>query len=163
MTTQQLKDKYTELYDYMAMSNKTAYMKAFGHVMTEMFDWYATNKPEMAEEWVCRLDAIMWKNYLTPKEAETIVSKMEPAAPWSRDVWNKAMDSFGYDKEEKPYYNSCALWVTMNMIMSDHSQTLAKAMGVEPSDIELSVIHSLALDLLKDRDGTFSVRDYFSV
>ena len=58
------------LYKYMASSANPAYMKAFGNVMNEMMDWMVNNKSEAAEEWIEKLSAIKWHNYLTPSEAE---------------------------------------------------------------------------------------------
>ena len=113
----------------MADSGKKENMVAFGSVMNEMMDWFIANKPEMAQEWLERLDAIMWKNYLTPKEAQMIVSEMNPQAPWSREQWKSAMVQKGYPMEKEPCYNSCALWVTMDMIMSDSSETITKYIG----------------------------------
>ena len=161
MNTQELQQRYHHLYDEMKNSGKTENMRLFGGVMNEMMDYIIQKNPSDAEKWIDKLASIEWKNYLTPSEAEEIVSNMIPEAPWSREVWNKAMDSYGMEKMDKPYYNSCALWVTMNMIMSDHSQTLAKAMGVEPENIPVEVIYRLAVDLLRDKDGRFNVRTYF--
>ena len=165
MTSQELKEKYTELYDYMSASRKTENMKLFGHVMTEMMDWMISNKPEAAQEWIDTLGAIKWRNYLTPKEAENIVSEMIPKAPWTREQWSKAMDLNGLDKEEEPYFNSCALYATMSAVYTDHSQTLAKIVGQSIDEIPESdffqAIYFLALDKLKDRDGKFDVRKYF--
>ena len=129
MNAQELKSAYNDLYGYMANSKNPANMKAFGNVMTEMYMWYADNKPDAAMEWLEKLSAIKWKNYLTPKEAEKIVSEMEPKAPWTRDQWRQAMEQSGYPLEKEPCYNRCALWVTMNMIMSDSSSTLSKCSG----------------------------------
>lgn len=161
MNAQELKERYANLYDTMKYSGKTENMKLFGSVMNEMMDYIIQKNPSDAEKWIDKLASIEWKNYLTPSEAEEIVSDMIPEAPWSREVWNKAMDSYGLEKMDKPYYNSCALWVTMNMIMSDHSHTLSKAMGVEPENIPVEVMYSLAVDLLRDKDGRFNVRTYF--
>ena len=58
MTPQELKEKYYELYDYMAQSKDPKNMKAFGHVMNEMMEWLAANKPEAAQAWVEKLEAI---------------------------------------------------------------------------------------------------------
>ena len=113
-TSQELKDRYTGLYDYMAQSRDPKNMKAFGCVMTEMMDYLITNKPDVAEEMIDQLEAIKWKQYLTPKEAEKIVAGMDPAGPWKRDAWKNAMEGFGLPLEEQPYYNRCALWVEMN-------------------------------------------------
>lgn len=165
MTSQEMKEKYTMLYDYMSASRKTENMMLFGHVMTEMMDWMIANKPEAAQEWIDKLDAIKWRNYLTPREAEAIVSEMIPKAPWTRDQWNKAMDAAGLDKEEEMCYNPCALFVTMSAIYTDHSQTLSKIVGTPideiPEEELLEAIYYLALDKLKDKDKRYNVRKYF--
>lgn len=54
----------------------------------------------------------------------------------------------------------CALWVTMNMIMSDSSDTLADYV---PEDRIFNFVHDLAVDKLTDQDGVFSVRKYFGL
>ena len=93
----------------MANQHDVKYMRVFGNVHKEMMDWFIANKPELAQEWLDKLEAIRWHQYLTPKEAEKIVAGMDPAGPWSRDTWKKAMESFGLPLEDAPYYNSCAL------------------------------------------------------
>ena len=162
-----LKQKYRELYDYMATSKKTEYMKAFGKVMTEMFDWFATNRKEAAEEWLLKLEGIRWDNYLTPSEAEHIIDKMQPKAPWSREVWKNAMEEHGLTIEDKPHYNKCALWVEMSKQFSDSSDTIAKIMDIPknevPSDRMFKAVYHLALDMLKDADHVYNIRHYFKV
>ena len=160
MNAEELKQKYEALYKYMANSKDPKNMLAFGKVMTEMFNWYADNKPEVAAEWLDQLSVISWDNYLTEKEAEAIVSNMEPKAPWTREQWKQAMAQHSYELEEEPYYNRCALWVTMSMIYSDSIETLKRF--VNGGDM-FEMIHALALDKLKDKDGIFSVRNYFNV
>lgn len=123
---------------------------------------------DLAQEWIGKLESIKWCNYLTPKEAEKIVSEMVPRAPWSREVWKNAMQSLGLPMEEEPYYNSCALWTEMNKQYSDHAQTMAdkvwkKPLNTIPAEEIVPVIHALALDLLKDKDKVYCIRKYFSV
>ena len=166
MNTQELKKAYTDLYDYMANSKEQAYMKAFGKVMTEMFMWFADNRPDAAQEWLDKLSAIKWKNYLTQKEAQRIVDGMIPKAPWSRDVWKNAMLQFGLPTEEEPYYNSCALWVEMNKMYSDFGEEIAALLGkplVSTDNDIISAAYRMALKTLKDRDGVYSIRKYFDV
>lgn len=167
MNASELREKYTMLYDYMSTSKKTEYMMAFGKVMSEMMDDMIANSPSKAEEYIDKLCAIKWQNYLTQKEADKIVSSMNPKAPWSRDVWRNAMDSFGLEKEDSPCYNSCAMWVTMNMVYSDHAETLAKAMGKNLQDIPteqlVRTIYALSIDLLCDSDKNFNIRRYFGL
>jgi hypothetical protein len=93
---------------------------------------------------------------------------MMPKAPWTRDVWKNAMQSLGLPLEEEPYYNSCALWVVMNQVYTDHAQTIAdnilkKPLAEIPSDQLVPLIRALAIDLLKDKDKVYSVRSYFGL
>lgn len=168
MNTQEIQTAYMDLYDYMANSKNPANMKIFGKVMTKIFMWMSDYKPEMAQEMLDELEAVRWNNYLTPKEAEAVVSKMQPKAPWSREVWNGAMDRLGLKKEEEPCYNRCALWVAMNMVYTDHAETIArnilkKPLNEVPADQLVPGIRALALDLLCDKDGVFNIRSYFGL
>lgn len=153
------------LYEYMATSKNPSYMKAFGHVMNEMMEWFITNKAEYAQDWVEKLCSIKWNNYLTQKEAEAIIARMNPKAPWTREVWKTTLDGMGIVTEESPYYNSCALWVAMNMVYSDSANTIASIIGVPLPDVEtgelVRAVHGLALDKLRDVDGYFNIREYF--
>lgn len=167
MTQAEMKEKYAMIYEYMATSGKPEYMKTFGHAMSEMMEWFISNKPELAQEWLEKLCSIKWNNYLTQKEAEAIVAKMNPKAPWPRDVWKNVMDGMGIVTEEEPYYNSCALWAVMNMVYSDSSQTIARLMEAPLAEIPqqqlVRAVHAFALDKLIDADGVFSVRKYFGL
>ena len=151
-------EKYHGLYDYMAQSGKPENMKAFGVVMTAMMEDMAQSNPAKAEEYVNRLEAVKWNNYLTPTEADKIIAGMEPKAPWTREQWRAAMEQNGFEMEEWPCYNKCALYVTMNMIMSDSSTTLSKY--VDANDL-FKAVHDLAVDKLKDKDKMFNIRKYF--
>ena len=160
MNAQELKQEYESLYKFMANSNEPDNMKAFGNVMNEMMDWMIANKPEAASEWIDKLSAIKWKNYLTPKEADNIVAAMKPEAPWNKDQWKGAMEKFGYPMEEEPYYNRCALYTKMNSLMSDSSTTLSKYVDGENM---FAFVHDLAVDYLKDRDAKTNIREYFAL
>ena len=128
----------------MAASKDPANMKAFGRVMTEMFLWLADNKLDMAEEWLWKLSAIKWNQYLTKREAEKIVSDM-PCKPWTYDVWQQAMEKAEMPTESEPCYNSYALWVTMNAILCMSGDTISKYVG---SENVFSAIYDLAVDKL---------------
>lgn len=41
----EMKKKYNELYNIMAISNNPKYMHVFGDAMTEMFNWFVANNP----------------------------------------------------------------------------------------------------------------------
>lgn len=160
MTQEEMRQEFQSLYDMMALSDNVAYMHTFGSVHRKMMDWMIQNKPSEAEEFISQLEAIRWNNYLTPKEAEAIIAGMNPKAPWSREQWRNAMSEHELELEDEPHYNRCALYVVMSMIMSDSGETLSRY-AEEPDLFEL--VYSLALDKLKDKDGRFNVRKYFSV
>ncbi len=148
----------------MAQSQNPKNMKVFGNVMSEMMDVMIQKMPAEAEEMIDKLEAIKWKQYLTPKEAETIVAKMDPKAPWTRDAWKTAMESFDIPLEEQPVYNRCALWVEMNKIYSDFGDNIAEMLGktLAPNDKDIiSACYKLALKTLKDKDGVYNIRKYF--
>lgn len=166
MNTQELKDRYTGLYDYMAQSRDPKNMKAFGRVMTEMMDWLIANKPDVAEEMIDKLEAIKWQQYLTPKEAEKIVAGMDPKAPWSRDTWKSAMEGFGLPLEDAHYYNRCALWAEMNKMYSDFGDEIAGLLGkpLTPNDKDIiTACYKMALKTLRDKDGVYNIRSYFGL
>lgn len=76
------------------------------------------------------------------------------------------MVNLGLPTEEEPYYNDYALYVAMNQVISDHGCTVAKILGKESvkdidSDNLVKYGYSLALDLLKDKDGVYDIREYF--
>lgn len=167
MTPEQMKEKFNELYQLMSASNNVAFMHVFGNVHKEMMDWMIANKPELAQDMIEKLCSIKWKNYLTTKEAEKIVSSMNPKAPWPKDAWKQAMTDLGLVMEESPYYNSCALWVEMNKQYSDSAATIAAIKGVALADVPaeemVKATHMLALDMLKDADGKYNIRGHFGV
>ena len=164
MNQTELKERYDALYDYMAQSQDPKNMKAFGCVMNQMMDYLILNKPDVAEEMVDSLEAIKWRQYLTPKEAEKIVTSMDPKGPWSREVWKSTMESLGLPLEEPPYYNKCALWTEMNKIYSDFGEEIASLIGkpLSPSDKDIiAACYKMALKNLKDKDGVYDIRKYF--
>lgn len=168
MTSEELKEKYWSLYEYMANSKNPENMKIFGGVMTSMVMDMIASSPSKAEEYIDRLEAVKWKQYLTTKEAEAIIDGMKPAAPWKKEVWSKAMDSLGLDKDCEPYYNCNALWVEMNKQYSDHAQTIADnilkmPLDEVPTEQLVKGMHALALDVLLDKDGKYHIRKYFGL
>lgn len=158
--------QFNALYNKMANSHEVAYMAVFGNVHREMFAWMAANKPDVAEEMLMKLEAINWNQYLAPKEAEAIIAKMDPKAPWSRDVWKQAMDSLGLPIEQQPAYNRCALYVEMNKMFSDFGDEIAALLGkplvATDKDI-ITACYKMALKTLKDKDGIYNIRAYFGL
>lgn len=160
MTSEEMREEFYVLYDMMANSNNVAYMQAFGQVHKEMMEWMIQNRPSDAMAWIEKLESIRWKNYLTQKEAEKIVAVMVPSAPWTREQWKAAMEKHGYSLEHEPDYNRCALWVVMNMEMSDSGKTINEYVD---SEKVFPFVYKMAVDKLTDKDGKFNVRTYFGV
>ena len=166
MNTTDLKDRYLGLYDYMAQSRDPKNMKAFGTVMTQMMDVMLQKMPDVAEDMIDKLESIKWHQYLTPKEAQKIVDGMDPKAPWSRDQWTSAMESFGLPLEEPPSYNRCALFTEMSKMYSDFGDEIAALLGkpLTPTDKDIiAACYKMALKTLKDKDGVYDIRRYFGV
>ena len=160
MNPEVIMQKYDQLYAKMATSTNIHHMKLFGKVGRESMELIAKQMPARAEELLEQLCVVNWNNYLTPKEAESIVDRMEPTRPWPRDQWRAVMEQHRYVLEEEPYYNSCAMYVTMCMIYSDSLETLKRyTNGVDMFDF----VHALAIDKLKDKDRVFNIREYFDV
>lgn len=167
MEQKELITKFDELYSMMATSNEPRYMHTFGDVMRCMMKDMVSLKPELAQEYIERLCSITWNNYLTKKEAMTIVSGMNPKGGWDYAEWEKMMEKFDARMEDTPYYNKYALFVTMNMVYSDSANTIAVIAGKSLQDITndemFEAVHMLALDKLEDKDGMFDIRAYFQV
>lgn len=164
MNTEKIKERYAELYDIMSVSRDVSDMKLFGHVQKEMMNWFLENKPELAEEYVSRLEAVRWDNYLTRREAERIISEMKPKATWNYETWSNAMESLELKKEEMPLYNEFVLWVMMNKVHSDSSKTITEIKGNQITPQEMvKACYMLAVDMLKSEDCLFSVRDYYNL
>lgn len=164
MTKEELINKYDYLYDVMSHSNKPSNMKTFGEIEKSIFYDMAVSHSEIAKEWLDKLEAICWDNYLTEKEAKTIVSKMNPTSKWSIEQILKALEDNHYTIEHSPHYNKYALATTVAMISSDDLCTIKKLMpNKELTEAEsLHICYELALDKLKDEDGVFNIRKYFN-
>lgn len=157
-------DTFNKLYDNMVASKDPRKMSIFGGTMKCMMQDIINWKPEIAQEYLDKLEAINWCNYVSKKEATTIVNNMTPKGGWSIMEWESYMNSYNFRMEERPYYNEWALYTTMNMIYSDSSESLMKLLnitGTFNTEDLFKAIYTLALDKLKDIDGMFNLRYYF--
>lgn len=166
METKDIMSKFDELYQKMATSGEQKYMNVFGDTMKRMMSDMVELKPELAKEYLDRLCSINWDNYLTKKEAINIVSLMNPKAAWNMQDWVDSMENAGLHMEEAPYYNDYALYVVMNQVVSDHGETFAcmldkKSLNdIEPKELTKTA-YKFAIDLLKDEDKAYNIREYF--
>lgn len=160
-------NKFDRLYSKLTSSGNTKYMHIFGNTMRCMIVDTIERKPEVAKEYLDKLEAIDWCNYLSRKEAVAIVESMEPKGGWDIQEWKKYMESQGMQEEYSPYFNKWALYTAMNMVYSDSSNTIARIMGKSLEEISkeelFTAVYLLALDKLEDKDGMFDIRTYFHV
>lgn len=162
-----MKEEFKELYDMIIGSNDEEKMHVLGQVTKSMMCKFIDNYPQQAREYLDMLQSVKWHNYVTAKEAEQIVANMKPSPAWTRTAWDGMMTNLGYPKEEEPYYNEHALYVTMCMKSSDSGDTIISEMnanGVNPDrDAVFKFIYKLAIDVLKDKDHMFNIRSYFKL
>lgn len=158
--------KYDALYEEMASSRDPARMVAFGDAEKWIFHQLAHKHPEVAQKWVDRLEASKWYNYLSEEEAKHILASFmekhgnveEQRYEWEYETLKQAVISIGGTVSEPPYYNCYALWVTMNMLYSDHSETVSAF--IQPMN-RIKFFYKMAEDKLKDVDRPHFVREYF--
>ena len=162
-----MKEEFLKLYDYIVNSEDHEKMHVLGQVVKSMMNRFIESYPQWAREYLDTLQAVMWHNYVTPKEAEQIVSNMMPKPQWNHTAWEGMMTNLGLPQEEEPYYNKCALFVTMSMISSDSGETIMAEMNVNNASLDrdalFKFIYKLALDKLKDKDHMFNLRNYFKL
>jgi hypothetical protein len=166
-------ERYEELYEDMATSGNKDKMNAFGEAERCMFKKLAKEHPAMAQMWLDKLEAMHWKNYLSKAEAEEIASKLvnqngRMGAHWGYETFKGAVESLGGKVSEKPFYNCYALWVTANMIYSDHANSVAEDMGYPnpeavPNEKMALSMYRKAVEQLKDVDRPKFVREYFDL
>lgn len=80
----------------------------------------------------------------------------------------ECVEALGGKVYEKPFYNCYALWVTANMLYSDHAQSVAEDMGAAspeavPNEKMALSMYRKAVEKLKDVDRQKFVREYFGV
>ena len=85
-------------------------MHVFGNTMKSMFKDMMEWRPDVAQEYLDKLEAINWKNYLSKKEAVTIVNGMEPSGGWDVSEWERCMENMDFRTEDTPYYNKWAMY-----------------------------------------------------
>lgn len=164
--------RYLELYEDMAISGKPEKMHVFGNAEKWAFKKMAELSPKMAQCWLDKLEAMSWNNYLTKEEAQEITANLvnqngTKGAHWAYETFKTVVAALGGHASETPFYNCYALWVTANMLYSDHANSVAEDMGYKnpaevPNDKMALSMYKKAVEKLKDIDRPNFVRDYFS-
>lgn len=165
--------RYDHLYRLMAEGSDPEKMQIFGNAERRMFCVLSERNSSLADDWLAMLEPVEYNNYLTHEEAKEVSEHMENqdgsvGFHWSCDVLFPAVESLGGVIEEKPYYNNYALAATMNMIYSDHADSIAMDMGgKKAADISNDKMamscYRKALEKLKDPDRVRFVRWYFGL
>jgi hypothetical protein len=159
-------DKYHALYNDMAQSADPYKMHIFGDAEKTMFTKLAAEHPDIAEEWLEMLEPTRFHNYLSEAEADKIIGHIinedgTQSPHWDRQQVKQFVESIGHKMECEPYYNSCALYVAMNMIYSDHASSIAES--VPTTAIATKLMYKMAVEKLKDKDRPHFIREYFKV
>ena len=66
----------------------------------------------------------------------------------------------------RPALRGCAIWVEMSKMYSDFGDEIAALLGkpLVPTDPDIiSACYKMALKTLKDKDGVYNIRKYFSL
>lgn len=169
-TKDEMLRKYDELYSEMVRSKDPAKMKIFGNAEHRIFKELVSMHPNIAEDWLDTIEAVSWNNYLSKKEAENIDNMIvnqngEKGFHWTYNDFVKIVESSDGNIEAPPFYNSYALFVTANMIYSDHAVSIAKDMGFDnprnvPNDRMALSCYRKAVEKLKDIDRPEFIRTY---
>ena len=165
--------QYLEQYEKMATSGNPELMKIFGENDKWAFEEMVKISPKTAQEWLSKNESIKWHNYLTKEEAERIASNFinqdrTKGAHWSVEAFKQALNSLGAEHEDDPFYNFYALWVTANMIYSDHAQSVAEDLGYKsptevPNEKMALSMYKKAVEKLRDADRPRFIRAYFGL
>ena len=164
-------DRYDYLYNKMVESKDPAKMKIYGDISTWTFKELAGKHPELADTFMSHMEALCWNNYLSEREMmniskRTINQDGSNGFHWQFDVLKKALSDLGGKLEDPPYYNCYALATVINVIYSDHADSIAMDLGFKTSkDVPNGTIalscYRKAVEKLKDVDNPHFVRMYF--
>lgn len=173
MNSEEMKSRYQYLYDIMASSKDPEKMQVFGKAEQHMFDKLAVSNPSMAKDWLDKLEAVCWKNYLTETQAEKIASKIinqngATGPYWPMETFFAVVPKLGGQLNDEPYYNQYALWLVANAHYSDFARSTAEDMGYAlpdevPGDKMALSMYKKAVESLKDIDRSHYIADYYHV
>ena len=79
-TAEEMKQEFLELYDMMSVSHDVKDMQTFGNVHKEMMEWMIQNKPDLAQEWISKLESIKW--HLRVSNGATTSRRRKPRRSW---------------------------------------------------------------------------------
>ena len=164
-TNEEILSRYKHLYSLMERSEDTDIMNVFGKAEQWAFSRMLELSVDDAKRWLEKLEPTEWNNYLSREEANQIVSNFvnqdgTRGAHWPYETVKQVVEKNGWDLSDEPYFNCYALWVTMNMIYSDHSISLSEYIG---EDELVKFIYKMSVEKLRDRDRERFIREYFAL
>ena len=125
------------------------------------------------EEWLEKLEAVCWKNYLTETQAEKLAASIinqdgSPGPQWSMDTFFSVVPKLGGQLDDEPYYNRYALWLVANAHYSDFARSTAEDMGYSspeevPGEKMALSMYRKAVESLKDADRLHYIADYYHI
>ena len=173
MNLEEMKSRYQYLYDLMASSKDPAKMMVFGKAEHHMFDKLATTNPQMAKEWLERLESVSWNNYLTETQSEKLASKLVNqdgtiGPHWPMDIFFNVVPKLEGKLDDEPYYNRYALWLVANAHYSDFARSTAEDMGYNlpeevPGERMALSMYRKAVESLTDVDRVHYIADYYHI
>lgn len=158
-------ERYDELYDDMATAKDPKKMMVFGDAEKWIFHSLAEKHPDIAERWLTKLEAGQWNNYLSREEAFDLANGLvnqdgTRGAHWSYETFKAAVESLGAKMVDEPYYNPWALWLTANMLYSDHCRSASEFV---PKDMMPKYFYNMSIEKLKDVDRPKFIRKYYDL
>lgn len=163
MDKKEMKEKWLVLYNEIIESGEEDKMAVLGSMVKRMMSWFVDNESDIAQECLDMLEAVRWNNYLTQRESDKIINRMQPRPEFSPSQIKETLTNMGYELESKPYYNKYALLTAVSMKLSDSGQTIKKLIKSTDSQLLIEAAYNLAIDSLTDEDGIFSIRKYFNL
>lgn len=149
----------------MAESRDVKKMEVFGNAEHWAFEQMLRLNPNYASQWLAMLEPVAWNNYITEREAEDIAAEMvgqdgSKGFRWRLQDVEGVAASLGEKVEVAPYYNKYALYATMNMLASDHYETMREYIDEAKMP---EAIFRMAVDKLTDADRPSFIREYFDI
>lgn len=171
MSTKELQDKYNKLYEIMSTSNNPRYMRIFGEAECWAFSQILSYNPRIAEEWLNKIEPVRWNNFVSEKEATEIGSRFvnqdgSTGFHWDMSAFFSIVRQLGGELENEYKYNKYSLWLTANMIYSDHAKSIAEDMGYDafrevPEEKMALSCYRKSIEKLCDKDRPYFIRPYF--
>lgn len=171
MNAQEMKCRYTHLFEHMTTSQNVEKMEIFGRAERKIFEKLVETHPSIAKEWLDMLEAVCWNNFLTEEQAKEIAGRLinqdgSTGPKWSMEAFFAAVPKLGGKIEVEPHYNKYALWMVANAHYSDFAKSTSEDMGYQtvedvPFDKMALSMYKKAVESLMDIDRQHYIADCY--